>query len=156
LGEEEIVGRHARLADKRLEMQMLDNEYSKERVRIQLDVLFNLIAQNDNLIAQQTARASEQTARASAQDSSMMKALTLVALLFLPGNFVAALFSAPLFYWDDTDPGSIGVRTKPQFGLFWVVALPLTAAAFFAYAAWWQVQKRRWGRGEPRDIMNHY
>lgn len=75
-----------------------------------------------------------------------MKTLALVALVFLPGNFVAALFSAPLFNWDganNADPNSIAVGIKPQFILFWVITIPLTVLAFILYVGWFLFQRRQ-------------
>ncbi|SPO03621.1 uncharacterized protein DNG_06304 [Cephalotrichum gorgonifer] len=150
-----LVEHHARLVDKRLQMQMLDNEYTVERAKIQMDALFNLISQKDSLVGQQTARTSQVVAQSSLQDSSSMKALALVACLFLPGNFVAALFSAPLFSWndprDDAEAKRTGLGITPQFNLFWAISVPLTAAVFIAYTAWLVFQKRRW-RDMKRDF----
>jgi len=75
-----------------------------------------------------------------------MKTLALLALLFLPGNFLAALFSAPLFDWDNANsanPNSIGVGIKPQFNLFWAITIPLTVVAFILYVGWSLFEKRR-------------
>ena len=72
-----------------------------------------------------------------------MKVLAMVALLFLPGNFVAAIFSAPLFDWDGAKSnGSMGVDTKPQFHLFWAITIPLTISIFTAYIGWFLLQRR--------------
>lgn len=73
-----------------------------------------------------------------------MKMLALVAMFFLPGSFVAALFSAPLFDWKAAETSSsISVGTRPQFALFWAVAIPLTVATFALYAMWIVMQKKR-------------
>jgi hypothetical protein len=75
-----------------------------------------------------------------------MKTLALVALAFLPGNFVAALFSAPLFDWDrvqNADLSSIGVGLKPQFNLYWAITGPLTVLSFVIYVGWLLLQRRQ-------------
>ncbi|KAH7130837.1 hypothetical protein EDB81DRAFT_807573 [Dactylonectria macrodidyma] len=117
-----LIEHHAKLMDNRLRMQLLDNEFILERVNIQLNTIFNLIAQ---------------------EDSISMKALALVALIFLPGNFIAALFSAPLFDWDSANANSMVVATKPQFNLFWAITIPLTVLAFVLYVGWLLFQRRR-------------
>ncbi|KAK1830693.1 hypothetical protein QBC39DRAFT_101446 [Podospora conica] len=133
----------------RAEMQAVDHTYVQQRVQVQIAALFHLIAQQDNAIAFETASATRSIAKDSLQDSSSMKMLALVAMFFLPGSFVAALFSAPLFDWDSADknaadnPKSIALGTKPQFALFWAVAIPLTVATFVLYAAWILMQKKR-------------
>ncbi|RYP53170.1 hypothetical protein DL768_001763 [Monosporascus sp. mg162] len=121
----ELVKHHIELISKRLEMHRLQNEFLLQKVNIQLTAIFNLMAHKDSSVGLQTA--------------SSMKTLALVALVFLPGNFVAALFSAPLFDWDnanDADSDSIGLGIKPQFNLFWVITIPLTALAFILYVGW--------------------
>ncbi|KAK1751037.1 hypothetical protein QBC47DRAFT_83446 [Echria macrotheca] len=132
----------------RAAMQQVDTTYVQQRVQVQIAALFHLIAQQDNAIAFETASATRSIAKDSLQDSSSMKMLALVAMFFLPASFVAALFSAPLFDWDGVGAkgGSIGVATKPQFALFWAVAVPLTVATFLMYAAWIVAQKRRMRR----------
>ena len=143
----------------RAEMQAVDNAYVQQRVQVQIAALFHLIAQQDNAIAFETASATRSIAKDSLQDSSSMKMLALVAMFFLPGSFVAALFSAPLFDWDGADkkasdnPGSIALGTKPQFALFWAVAIPLTVVTFGLYAMWIVMQKKRLRRRLKLDSV---
>lgn len=135
---------HMELLDQRVQMQAVDTAYVQQRVQIQIAALFHLIAQQDNAIAFDTARATRSIAASSLEDSSSMKMLALVAMFFLPGSFVAALFSTPLFAWEDALASSgISVDPKPQFALFWAVTAPLTALVFVLYGLWMWVQKRR-------------
>ncbi|KAL2148876.1 hypothetical protein VTH82DRAFT_1562 [Thermothelomyces myriococcoides] len=127
----------------RVQMQAVDVAYVQQRIQIQLSALFHLIAQQDNAMAFDTASATRRIAASSLEDSSSMKMLALVAMFFLPGSFVAALFSAPLFAWDDAVArGGIGVGTRPQFALFWAVTAPLTALVFALYGVWICFQRR--------------
>lgn len=135
---------HLGLLRHRVQMQAVDTAYVQQRVQIQLAALFHLIAQQDNAIAFDTASATRSIAASSLQDSSSMKMLALVAMFFLPGSFVAALFSAPLFAWDEAlASGGMAVGTRPQFALFWAVTAPLTAVIFALYGVWMCVQSRR-------------
>ncbi|KAK0705473.1 hypothetical protein B0H67DRAFT_498815 [Lasiosphaeris hirsuta] len=127
----------------RAQMQAVDSTYVAQRVQVQIAALFHLIAQQDNAIAFETASATRSIAKDSLRDSSSMKMLALVAMFFLPGSFVAALFSTPLFEWDEVGAGGIGVATRPQFVLFWAVAVPLTVLTFVLYGVWIVAQKRR-------------
>ncbi|KAL1841799.1 hypothetical protein VTJ49DRAFT_6552 [Mycothermus thermophilus] len=128
----------------RVAMQEVDTTYVQQRVQIQIAALFHLIAQQDNAIAFATASATRSIAASSLQDSSSMKMLALVAMFFLPGSFVAALFSTPLFAWEDAYASDgMGVATRPQFALFWAVTAPLTVLVFLAYSLWMCVQGRR-------------
>lgn len=127
----------------RAQMQAIDVAYVQQRVQVQIAALFHLIAQQDNAIAFDTASATRRIAASSLQDSSSMKMLALVAMFFLPGSFVAALFSTPLFAWDEvTARNGIGVGTRPQFALFWAVTAPLTALVFALYGFWMCIQTR--------------
>jgi hypothetical protein len=138
-----ILKSHLGLISQRVEMQFVDSAYVQQRVQVQIAALFHLIAQQDNAIAFETASATRSIAKDSLQDSSSMKMLALVAMFFLPGSFVAALFSTPLFDWEKTGGSAISVGTKPQFALFWAIAVPLTVATFGLYAMWIVMQKKR-------------
>lgn len=135
---------HIDLLRHRVQMQATETAYMQQRVQIQIAALFHLIAQQDNAIAFDTARATRSIAASSLQDSSSMKMLALVAMFFLPGSFVAALFSTPLFAWDEAlGSGNISVGTRPQFALFWAVTVPLTVLVFVLYAVWMYAQKEK-------------
>ena len=85
------------------------------------------------------------------QSAASMKTLALLALVFLPGNFLAALFSAPLFDWDNANEDSIAVGMKAQFKLFWAITIPLTALAFAMYTGWSLYEKRQFDRALDKD-----
>jgi len=61
-----------------------------------------------------------------------MKTLAIVTMLFLPGTFVASLFSMPLFDWSGNSNAIVG----PNFRLYWAVTLPLTFTTLLVYAIW--------------------
>jgi hypothetical protein len=96
--------------------------------------LLSLITQNDSLISLRIAQASQLSAIANQHDSSSMKTLAVVTMLFLPGSFVSGLFSIDVFDWNASAPLSVSVR--PGFGLYWAVAIPLTVLVFSLYALW--------------------
>ncbi|KAL2130241.1 hypothetical protein VTI74DRAFT_6718 [Chaetomium olivicolor] len=144
---------HIDLLRHRVQMQAVDTAYVQQRVQIQIAALFHLIAQQDNAIAFDTASATRSIAASSLQDSSSMKMLALVAMFFLPGSFVAALFSTPLFAWDEAVArGGMGVGTRPQFALFWAITAPLTVLVFLLYALWMCVQGRK-ERGKAHNAI---
>ncbi|KAL1839190.1 hypothetical protein VTK73DRAFT_4107 [Phialemonium thermophilum] len=142
-----ILAHHVRLVQHRVRMQAVDNEYVQQRIQVQIAALSHLIAQQDNAMAFETADATRLLSESSRRDSSSMKMLALVAMFFLPGSFVAALFSTPLFDWDAASSG-IGLATRPQFGLFWAITVPLTAATFALYFAGLLSQRREHNRRE--------
>ena len=62
----------------------------KERVSSQIQVLYSISAQTDN-------RLSARIAVSSGRDSTAMKTLAFITSLFLPGTYIAALFSMSMF-----------------------------------------------------------
>ncbi|KAN0095132.1 hypothetical protein V8E51_015843 [Hyaloscypha variabilis] len=48
----------------------------------------------------------------SKRDSSAMKTISLLGMIFLPGTFVAAIFSMPVFNWDEDGATFIGSGFK--------------------------------------------
>ncbi|KAK0736538.1 hypothetical protein B0T21DRAFT_384036 [Apiosordaria backusii] len=149
------------LLSHRATMQQTDLTYTQSRIDIQIRALFHLIAQQDNAIAFDTASATRSIAASSLQDSSSMKMLALVAMFFLPGSFIAALFSAPLFKWDEAattaaagESGSpMTVGTRPQFALFWAVTVPITVAVFIMYGVWMYVVKKKDKRRRKKGLQ---
>lgn len=105
-----------------------------------------MMTQEDSLNSIELAKSTHQIAHASYRDSSSMKTLAIVTMFFLPGSFVSALFSMPMFKWDKADPNSpfIGVGLLPQFSLYWAITLPLTVVTFCLYFMWlWQLKRER-------------
>lgn len=159
------VARNIQLLQHRASMQAVDTAYVQQRIQIQIAALFHLIAQQDNAIAFDTASATRSIAASSLQDSSSMRMLALVAMFFLPGSFVAALFSTPLFVWDDgaaqqaaaaaAHTGALSVATRPQFALFWAIAVPMTVAIFVLYAVWMVHQKKKDKRRRRKGVEMH-
>ncbi|KAK0706220.1 hypothetical protein B0T26DRAFT_655937 [Lasiosphaeria miniovina] len=158
------VARNMQLLQHRASMQAVDTAYVQQRIQIQIAALFHLIAQQDNAIAFDTASATRSIAASSLQDSSSMKMLALVAMFFLPGSFVAALFSTPLFVWDDgaaqqaaaaAHTGPLAVATRPQFALFWAISVPMTVAIFVLYAVWMVRQKKKDKRRRRKGVEMH-
>ncbi|KAM3505030.1 hypothetical protein MY11210_008130 [Beauveria gryllotalpidicola] len=143
---QQLLRHHVGVLEERLEMQPLDTHYTMKRVDIQINALFNLMMQQDNSNGIELAKSSHQIARASYRDSSSMKTLAIVTMFFLPGSFVSAMFSMPMFKWDKADPDSsaIGVGLLPQFGLYWVITLPLTIVTFCLHLTWlWYLTRQR-------------
>lgn len=96
-----------------------------------------------HLVAQDDSKASQRIAFYSYRESSNMKTLAFVTMLFLPGSFVSALFSTNFFAWDDVDltKDDIGVPMTPQLALYWIITIPLTLLTFIFYFMWLRVQK---------------
>src|SRR5947207_7517367 len=69
------------------------------------------------------------------RDSAAVKILTVVAIMFLPGGFVASLFSMPVLDWDGRG-GEGGPVLKAGFKIYLAIALPLTLLIVLIYNVW--------------------
>lgn len=103
--------------------------------------VYNLIAQRDAQIGQRLAKDSSQMARASKRDSSAMKALSLLTMLFLPATFCASLFAMP---WFDFSGPSGQLLVQSKFWLYWAATVPLTAIVLLIYTTYlfWMNRQR--------------
>lgn len=70
-----------------------------------------------------------------------MKTLAAVTVVFVPGTFVAALFSMPLFRWDTQTVGHSVVSR--HLWVYWAVSVPLTFLTLTLWFVWMRLQTRR-------------
>ncbi len=87
-----------------------------------------------------------QLARASHSDSSTMKAITILTMIFLPATFVCSLFGMGFFDFGADNNTQLGPRRMHVAGQFWVyfaVAVPLTVVVLGVCAAWLRWSERR-------------
>jgi len=112
----------------------------EKRLQAQQNVIFNLIAQQDNTLNVEIARDSAELVAASKRDSSAMKIIAFLTTIFLPGTFISSFFAMPLFDWDAES--SRGIVT-PHFWVYWAVTIPLTLLTMVIIALWIQVQERK-------------
>ena len=93
-------------------------------------------------ISQQMTRddtlASIELARSAARDSSSMKVIALMTMVFLPGTFFAALFAVPSLQWDSE------YVVQDKFWVYWAFTLPFTAFVLilWIYSTQWQELRR--------------
>ncbi|KAL2820314.1 hypothetical protein BJX63DRAFT_380395 [Aspergillus granulosus] len=76
------------------------------------------------------------------EDSTMMKTIAFVSMVYLPGTFVSGVFGTNFFDFDSPTPG---LWDHSHFWLYWAVAVPLTVATMASWAAWHRrtsIQKR--------------
>ncbi|RDW66955.1 hypothetical protein BP5796_09704 [Coleophoma crateriformis] len=118
---------------KHSEMQKLDVEFFASRAQIQRDALVHLIAEHELLANQELAKDTRRLAVLAQKDSAGIKALTIVATLFIPPTFVSSLFSMPLFDWGSagTENHTGGTETwKNRLLLYLTVTGPLMLVTF--------------------------
>ncbi|KAH7109098.1 hypothetical protein B0J11DRAFT_620492 [Dendryphion nanum] len=109
----------------------------QQRMSLQLNVLYNIVAQMDNAL-------NAKLAAAAGRDSTSMKILAFISATFLPGTFVAGVFSMSMFDWQYSgDGGESGAVVSSKFWVYWVIAIPLTLITLFGWGFWWRVEMKR-------------
>jgi hypothetical protein len=115
----------------RLDQQEILLSFLQERAKNQMTVLFTLIASEDARNGIELARDSRTLAVASKIDSSSMKTLAAVSVVFLPGTFVASFFSMPLFDLQNHPNGVSRI-----LWIYWIITIPLTAITISVWYFW--------------------
>ena len=89
---------------------------NKERLLNEIQFAFHTVSQYD-------ARTSVKIGRAAQEDSSAMKTISILTLVFLPATFISAVFSMSFFDYN-ADSGEWSV--SEMFWFYWVIAVPFT------------------------------
>ncbi|CAI4219446.1 unnamed protein product [Parascedosporium putredinis] len=97
-------------------------EYLQDRAKSLSHAVFGLLTHEDAEINIRVANASKQIAERSRRDSSAMKTIALMTMLFLPGTFYAAVFALPTLQWNTQEPRVV----QPEFWIFWAFTIPST------------------------------
>jgi hypothetical protein len=105
---------------------------NKERLLNEIQLVFNLVAQND-------AGTTLQISKATGADSAAMRTVAFATLTFLPATLIAAVFSMS-FFDNDTEAGW---RVSDEFWLYWAIAIPVTVVTA---VSWWWWRRVRWGK----------
>jgi Mg2+ and Co2+ transporter CorA len=80
-----------------------------------------------SLIAQYDNNTSSKLAKESLRDSKAMKTLSILTILFLPGAFVATVFSTDMFDFRDKNQ---------EIWIYFVIVVPLTAIIMTGWYLW--------------------
>ncbi|KAH9909530.1 hypothetical protein F4778DRAFT_775446 [Xylariomycetidae sp. FL2044] len=99
----------------------------------QLQIVYSLIAQRDSRESLQMAELSTQIANLTKKDSFAMFTLAVMSVLFLPGAWVATLFSMSMFNWQAQDGAAV---LTPRFWIYWAVTVPLTLVVLCSWLVW--------------------
>jgi glutamate-1-semialdehyde 2,1-aminomutase len=120
------------------EAAVADTKSTTARMALQLNVLYNFIAQADNAL-------NAQLAASAGRDSTSMKILAFISALFLPGSFVAGVFSMSMFDWQYSGDGGAGAGVvSNRFWIYWVIAVPLTMITLLGWGFWWRLEMKRY------------
>jgi hypothetical protein len=74
-------------------------------------------------------------------ESSVMKTIGFVTMLYLPGTFISGIFGTNFF--DYNAPSDDRWATSNKFWVYWAVTVPLTAITLILWA-WWHSMPRKW------------
>ncbi|OAL44630.1 hypothetical protein IQ07DRAFT_649243 [Pyrenochaeta sp. DS3sAY3a] len=123
-----------------------NNNSMRDNGQADMNVLYSIISQVDN-------RLNAKMAAASSRDSAAMKTLAFLATLFLPGTFIASIFSTGMFNWKvDPDKSAEGRVVSEYFWIYWVFAIPLTIAVGVGWWLWWNWEKKHFDRDFSTEI----
>ncbi|KAK0640783.1 hypothetical protein B0T16DRAFT_202164 [Cercophora newfieldiana] len=98
----------------------------------------NALALRSNEINLSLARSSHRIAQETRKDSSAMKSIAVLTMVFLPATYIATLFATP------------GIaELTPSQGLYWGVAVPVTGCVLLLWFSWTWLEIRRIDRSNP-------
>lgn len=89
-------------------------------------------------------------AHASKRDSAAMKTISLLGAIFLPGAYLAAVFSMTFFNFNP-DPNQPVI--SPQFWIYWAFTIPITTVIVGGWWFWERKRERKYGK-EDQDLEN--
>ena len=103
--------------------------------------LFHLITQEETQSSISVAKDTRTVALATKHDSTAMKTLAAVTVVFLPSTFISSFLAMPLFRWDD-QPDSHSLTSR-YFWVYWALSIPLTLLTVGVWLAWMRWQRRK-------------
>ncbi|KAI0096335.1 hypothetical protein GGR51DRAFT_32538 [Nemania sp. FL0031] len=107
-----------------------------ERLHIQREALYNIIAQKGSKLNLEMAVQQRRLAHASKRDGTAMKTLSLLGAIFLPGTFLSSVFSMTFFNFKVPDNREV----SQELWIYFVITIPLTLAIV---GTWWIWDRRR-------------
>ncbi|KAE9362787.1 hypothetical protein N431DRAFT_551031 [Stipitochalara longipes BDJ] len=120
-----------------------------QRLDIQRSTLYNVIAQKESKLNFAMAGDQRKLAHLSKRDSSTMKTISLLGSVFLPGAYLASIFSTTFFNFQNAP--NISSAVSPEFWLYWAITIPLTLIVVGLWLLW-EKKKQRAHEREDLDI----
>jgi hypothetical protein len=97
----------------------------------------NAITLAFNLVAQQDSRAMQHDSELMMQESSSMRIIAAITMVFLPTTGVATILGSQLFVSSLGEDGvSWKITITPLFHVLWYFAIPLTLVVFLGASVW--------------------
>ncbi|KAI1768814.1 hypothetical protein GGR53DRAFT_311333 [Hypoxylon sp. FL1150] len=129
---------------------------SLERLHIQRQALYNIMAQKESKLNLEIASQQRRLAHATKRDGTAMKTLSLLGAVFLPGTFMASVFSMTFFDFnvgpnngDPSDSSGGGAQVSNELWLYFVVTIPLTLVIVLS---WYFIDRRREKKYMEEDV----
>ncbi|KAH8651282.1 hypothetical protein BX600DRAFT_100986 [Xylariales sp. PMI_506] len=126
--------------------------YTKSSVQDQVQTIYTLINLRESRSQMILAKTSRRLAELSRKDSTDMRVISAVTLVFLPATFTSTLFSASFFNFSPNDSAHI----SKWIWLYVVITIILTAAVL---ACWWFFSQRQHAKAmtasRRESIFNH-
>lgn len=121
----------------RLQVLSSELEYLQTKCANQKEGLQLLISSMDSIVALSESKISRQISVASKRDSTIMMAIAVGTMLFLPLTAMASIFAMPFLPWNVSQGDS--VNGHPLL-IYLTLSLPLTALTLTLLVAWiWAV-----------------
>ncbi|KAI1466992.1 uncharacterized protein F4812DRAFT_430692 [Daldinia caldariorum] len=123
-----------------------------ERLHIQRQALYNIMAQKESKLNLEIASQQRRVAHATKRDGTAMKTLSLLGAVFLPGTFMASVFSMTFFNFkvgSDSGGDSGESEVSSELWVYFAVTVPLT---FLIVLVWWIIDHRRERKYAEEDI----
>ncbi|OAA48309.1 Mg2+ transporter protein, CorA-like/Zinc transport protein ZntB [Beauveria brongniartii RCEF 3172] len=95
-----------------------------QRLKVQREALYNIMSQREARLNLEIAGEQRRIAHASKRDSTAMKTISLLGTLFLPGTFLASVFSMTFFNFQS----SAGPVISDKLWVYFLLTIPITAA----------------------------
>ncbi|KAM0483200.1 hypothetical protein ACHAPX_002649 [Trichoderma viride] len=114
----------ARMEFYRVKLRGLENyiHTTLERLKVQREALYNIMSQREARLNLEIAGEQRRIAHASKRDSTAMKTISLMGALFLPGTFLASVFSMTFFnFQSGADP-----VISNWLWVYFIITVPLT------------------------------
>ncbi|KAI8623071.1 hypothetical protein F5Y19DRAFT_468800 [Xylariaceae sp. FL1651] len=129
----ELIVRHLDCISQNLKFSLVRIGHLRQRADVQSAAITNLLAQRNNEATRTMAESSTSIAHDTQRDSSAMKSIAILTMIFLPATFTASYFATPAV-----------MALKPSHGLYWAVTVALTVVVVFVYIVFykWVIAKR--------------
>ncbi|KKP06098.1 hypothetical protein THAR02_01794 [Trichoderma harzianum] len=136
----------ARLEFYKVKLKGLENyiHTTLERLKVQREALYNIISQREARLNLEIAGEQRRIAHASKRDSTAMKTISLMGALFLPGTYLASVFSMTFFnFQSGADP-----VISNWLWVYFIITIPLTV---IIVGFWLWYDRRREARYAKED-----